>query len=138
MPDCVIHLGDHTVDAEDLSHVFEKIPFITVPGNCDYDPVSPTERTVMLGGVTVFLTHGHLYSVKHGTQRLLLRAQQLQARIALFGHTHQAYQKEENGILLLNPGTASSCGRSSYALIEAAEGTYSCKIIDSIGKRGNV
>ena len=35
-PDYVIHLGDHSSDARDLSRMFPMVPVAYVRGNCDF------------------------------------------------------------------------------------------------------
>ena len=58
--------------------------------------------------------HGHRYGVKQGLLRFSLAAQEQQAQVALFGHTHIPYCRQEGGLWLLNPGAcggrAPSCG----------------------------
>ena len=65
-------------------------------------------------GVRIFGTHGHRYGVKQGLLRFSLAAQEQQAQVALFGHTHIPYCRQEGGLWLLNPGAcggrAPSCG----------------------------
>ena len=65
-------------------------------------------------GVRIFGTHGHRYGVKQGLIRFSLAAQEQQAQVALFGHTHIPYCRQEGGLWLLNPGAcggrAPSCG----------------------------
>ena len=42
--------------------------------------------------------------------------------------THQALLEERNGVTLLNPGAAGRFGRSSYAVVELANGKFSCQL----------
>ena len=129
-PDRVMHLGDHLHDAEDLQYAFDRIPFTCVPGNCDYAPTSPGELLTELGGVRLFLAHGHQYGVKGGTDRLLARALSLQAQIALFGHTHRPYLEQRSGIWLMNPGASQRSGKQTYGEILITGGRISCRICD--------
>ena len=76
----------------------------------------------------VFLTHGHLFGVKSGLDTLAAAAKDMGAQLALFGHTHQALLEERNGVTLLNPGAAGRFGRSSYAVVELANGKFSCQL----------
>ncbi|NLB61569.1 MAG: YfcE family phosphodiesterase, partial [Clostridiales bacterium] len=57
------------------------------------------------GGVKIFLTHGHLYNVNTNTFSLVLRAQELNGSVALYGHTHIPQIDMLNGVLVLNPGS---------------------------------
>ena len=56
------------------------------------------------------MCHGHKYRVKLGIYSLLLRAKELNADIALFGHTHEKLLEKEDGIIILNPGSTRSYG----------------------------
>ena len=127
-PDAVAHLGDHLSDAEDLSFAFQGPDFYYVPGNCDYAPTVPPSLTLEFDGVRVFLTHGHLFGVKSGLDTLAAAAKDMGAQLALFGHTHQALLEERNGVTLLNPGAAGRLGRSSYAVVELKNGSFSCRL----------
>ena len=130
-PDAVIHLGDHLEDAESMESVFSGVDFYHVPGNCDYAAQIPANLEIEVDGVRIFLTHGHLFSVKSGTQRLLLEAQRRGVQLALFGHTHQAFCEEIDGVTLFNPGC---CGRftprPSYGVIETDHGQFTCRVCD--------
>ena len=127
-PDRIIHLGDVTRDAEKLREMFPRIPMTCVPGNCDHDPVTPPVQLETFGGVRVLITHGHTLGVKYGELNLLLAAQEAQARLALFGHTHRAFLDEQDGVTLLNPGAASG-SYPSYAVAELENGKLSCRIV---------
>lgn len=101
----VIHAGDMIADAEDLSCLFENIPFYAVRGNNDFFSSGNDELVVSLGGKKLFIAHGHNYGVKYGTSRLAERAKGLGADIAVFGHTHKCCNVCSGGLQLLNPGT---------------------------------
>lgn len=98
-PTTILHLGDHYRDLPEA---------VRVPGNCDPYALSSREKTIELGGVRIYLTHGHLHGVKSGLEKLHEAAKEKRARIALFGHTHIPYCAEREGVLLLNPGSAGS------------------------------
>lgn len=130
-PDRIVHLGDHFRDAEDLDLAFGGLDILYVPGNCDYAAQIPANLEIEVDGVRIFLTHGHLFGVKSGTQRLLLEAQRRGVPLALFGHTHQAFCEEIDGVTLFNPGC---CGRftsrPSYGVIETDHGQFTCRVCD--------
>jgi len=69
-----------------------------VSGNCDMfsapDIYAPEELLLSVGSHRVLLTHGHLYGVKSGYGRLMLRAVEQGADIAVFGHTHEPFLME--------------------------------------------
>ncbi len=129
-PDYLIHLGDHARDAARLGQEFPELPLVSVPGNCDL----PTPDAVLMklldfDGVKVFLTHGHRYGVKQGLLRFELAAREAGADVALFGHTHQRYCKEKDGLWLLNPG---ACGRwdASCGVVEIQGGRVACRLVE--------
>lgn len=126
-PDCVLHLGDCTPDAEDLSSAFDGLDLTFVPGNCDYAPTAAPSLLREIGGVRIFLTHGHLFGVKSGLTRLELEARRLGAQIALFGHTHRPFLEERDGLVLMNPGSCSAIS-ADYGVITAENGRFSCAL----------
>ena len=130
-PDQVFHLGDYVTDAEDLANAFGGLDMTYVPGNCDGFSAAAPSLLREVCGTRIFLTHGHLFGVKSGTQRLLLEAQRRGVPLALFGHTHQAFCEEIGGVTLFNPGC---CGRftsrPSYGVIETDHGQFTCRVCD--------
>lgn len=93
-PDAVIFLGDGLRQLE--PGLFGNLPFFCVRGNRDgWMPLwenCPEEQLLHFEGHTLLLTHGAAYGVKSGTGLLETAAVQKDADIALFGHTHEAYQ----------------------------------------------
>jgi hypothetical protein len=110
-PDTIIHLGDNLSDALALGVKFEKIPLICVRGNCDWGGTHPEEETAELCGRKILVTHGHLYGVKSGLNRISLKGREAGADLVLFGHTHRAYIARSGGVHLFNPGAVSGRGR---------------------------
>lgn len=104
--DVLIHLGDNVDDVLELSKVFNGEVY-AVLGNCDYSNEYPVERIIDINGFKIFATHGHKYRVKYDLNNIYYRAQELNANIALFGHTHQELIINHNGIILMNPGSVS-------------------------------
>lgn len=102
--DIAIHLGDNTEDAEILMESL-KCKVVYVKGNCDINSKDPLELIEEVEGVRILITHGHKYNVKSNLVGLLYRAQELEAEIALFGHTHISEVSMEEGIWLINPGS---------------------------------
>lgn len=99
--DYMIHCGDSELYANDP--ILED--FLIVRGNCDYEANFPNDRTENIEGMNVFITHGHRYSVKTSLMSLLYRAQELDAKIVCFGHSHVVGAEVIRGILFLNPGS---------------------------------
>lgn len=106
--DCelVLHTGDFYRDIESLPEE-QKKKVIAVSGNCDHEKQLPTERTISIAGRKIFLCHGHQFGVKSGLNRLYYKALEIEATIAIFGHTHVPALVKEKGIYLVNPGSAS-------------------------------
>lgn len=128
-PDKIIHLGDGNADLRKLESEFPEIPVHCVCGNCDRECPAPETLSVDLGGVTAFLTHGHLYSVRYRFDTLLYAAECSGAKIAMFGHTHRAGFDEIEGIYVLNPGTAGAGSDRTWAKLEISpNGEISCGI----------
>ncbi|MCR5089007.1 MAG: YfcE family phosphodiesterase [Oscillospiraceae bacterium] len=118
-PDVLIHLGDHDRDTGVLLNEFPEIPLYNVAGNCDFAPLAPNVRTVQLGPVKAFLTHGHLYHTDFGrVDSLVYAAQEAGASLALFGHTHIPMHEDIGGVKVVNPGTAGKGREPTWALLE--------------------
>ena len=118
-PDVLIHLGDYERDTEVLRREFPEIPLYSVCGNCDFAPLAPLTDIVPLGGVKALICHGHTYAVEYNSiDRLVYAAQEREAKLALFGHTHMPYNGEAGGVRVVNPGTAGKGHHLTYAWIE--------------------
>ena len=124
-PDVMIHLGDFFDDGEAMKEEYPGIRVYQVPGNCDRYRCLPDQPEICIdriGGVDVYLTHGHKHRVKQGIGGLLSSARTANVDIVMYGHTHVAdCHREEDGLWVLNPG---SCGYSggSAGLIEIQDG----------------
>ena len=130
-PDCVIHLGDFERDAQSLRREFPELPLYNVCGNCDYGAQAPVRSVVQLGPVRVFLTHGHAYNVRWGVDSLVYAAQEQQAQLALYGHTHIPDFQEIGGVQVLNPGTAGQGRTLTCGWIQIFDnGGIACEIRD--------
>ncbi len=99
--DAIFHAGDSELDydAKAMQGMYR------IRGNNDRDVRYETELSVTLGGKTIFITHGHLYDIYNGLQRLDYRAQEVDADIVLFGHTHLLGAEQVGETLYLNPGS---------------------------------
>lgn len=100
--DMVIHLGDHYSDMDIFAPIL-KDKLYRVHGNCDCG--SQKEIVIEVEGHRLYATHGDLFGAKRGTSRLVERAKEEGCDIVLYGHSHSAVVKEENGITVINPGT---------------------------------
>ena len=128
-PDVLIHLGDHDRDTAVLREQFPELPLYSVCGNCDIVPEAPERAVVQLGPVKAFLTHGHLYNVNYTLDYLVYAAQEAGAKLALFGHTHEAEYVEIGGVQVLNPGTAGKGRKLTWAMVTVFDdGGIACEI----------
>lgn len=132
-PDVMIHLGDHFDDAEVLAEEFPGIPCYQVPGNCDRyrcPPFIPEIRIERIGGVNIYMTHGHRHKVKQYLGALLKDARACGVQLVLYGHTHVAdCHREEDGLWVMNPGSSGYYG-GSVGLITAESGMIQeCRIL---------
>lgn len=104
--DYVVHLGDGANDIRSFRKEYpEKV--YQCAGNCDFISPLPEEDILEIEGVRIFYCHGHKYGVKSDLTALAEKAKACDCDIALYGHTHRALISNENGVMLINPGTMS-------------------------------
>lgn len=132
-PDAMVHLGDHYDDGEALAELFPHIPLHQVAGNCDRNrcPIHAREMLCYtLGGVMVYMTHGHRQWVKQGIGGLLAEACRYNAQVALYGHTHiPDCHREDDGLWVLNPGSAGYGGGTAGVLETDGQSVTACYLI---------
>lgn len=120
--DYVYFLGDGLDNITLYSYAYpNKID--AVRGNCDYYCFGniPYEITNTVEGVTVFLTHGHLYGTKKSLDELEVQAYKHNASLVLYGHTHCQEKFEKDGVIYLNPGALCASPYPQYAEITVNE-----------------
>ena len=105
-PHRVLHLGDCQRDLAALQAQFPDIPMEGVPGNCDWGSCGQPERLIELGGVRIFMLHGHTRNVKNSPMAAMYAAKEYGAQVLLFGHTHVPLVDNDGSLLTLNPGAA--------------------------------
>ena len=95
---------------------------IAVRGNCDiYDPLedTPYERLLEIGGIKIFMLHGHSMGIKGGYGAACIEARRAGADILLCGHTHLPYEhREAEGdapIVIFNPGSIGKREAEGYS-----------------------
>lgn len=114
----LLHMGDGTRELEELQSLYPKLEYAAVQGNCDRTSNFPPVQTMILRGVKILMTHGHLYGVKRTLSPLYELAAQRGVSLCLFGHTHQPHCERQDGIWYLNPGSISTQrGGGSYGLV---------------------
>ncbi|MGV2938016.1 metallophosphoesterase [Mesobacillus sp. LC4] len=127
--DLMIHCGDSELSESDAAIV----NFSSVKGNCDFYGNFPDEEIHVINGVRIFVTHGHLYSVKSTLVNLYYKAKELQADIVCFGHSHLLGAEMVDDVLFINPGSIRlPRGRTekSYAILELESGKAILRIYD--------
>lgn len=106
--DLYLHAGDSCLP-EPLIR-----PFLSVRGNCDSYPYE-MNRTITLGGVKLYITHGHFMSKR----RIVRNARMNNCLIAIYGHTHISSIEKIEDIYLINPGSvAYPRGKTKSSYIE--------------------
>lgn len=119
--DLLIHAGDFT--AVELLNYLEKLTHVEgVAGNND-----GPELVIRLGKKKIIERHGYRIGLIHGDGfhgTTLQRVKQAFANdrvdIVIFGHTHQPYNKKEDGVIYFNPGSPTNkrkCPKHSYGEI---------------------
>lgn len=123
--DLLIHLGD-TEGKEDYIEALADCPAYIIGGNNDFFSDLPREKEFELEGRHIFITHGHSYCVVMGEEYLRKAAKERGADIVMYGHTHRPAYSDEDGIIVLNPGSIAyprQPGRKpTYMVMEIAEG----------------
>lgn len=133
--DLFLHLGDGAFAFERIAERYPDRAFLCVRGNCDSrfqwteERCPPEEQWITLEGKRLFFTHGHLYGVKGGLERLLATARAQHADLVLYGHTHQAFvqylpaTESAPEMYLLCPGSLSqpADGIATYGCIHIGD-----------------
>ena len=111
----VFFLGDGEYDINQAEAIRSTAYFHKVKGNCDYGSTLPTFVVDEVEGVRIYATHGYVEKVKYGKELLKEYAQNNNAAIALYGHTHVADTTYSDGIWFINPG---SIRMGEYAVVD--------------------
>lgn len=101
--DYVLFAGD---GLRDLGCSIYDPKFIYVRGNCDFFAQDePITQTIFVGSYKILLTHGDYYKVKLGLENLHAFAVSKGYNVVCYGHTHEKFQKEIDGVKYINPGS---------------------------------
>lgn len=119
----ILHCGDNIDDARRLQKLYPELTVHAVYGNCDgLGYGDDYTKVVEVGGVPIFMTHGHRYDVKWGDyENLVLDAQAYEAKAAVCGHSHCAHVEKHGSFIVLNPGSMSEPRDGfgySYAILD--------------------
>ncbi len=121
--DAIIHLGDMASDAERI-RIMTGARVIGVNGNTDGDFSEKNYKILNTAFGRILLVHGHRERVKSGLTALIYRADELGCDAVFFGHTHQPVYLEEDGLVVLNPGSLTypyGFSSPSYGVVEITE-----------------
>ena len=84
------------------------------------------KKIVFIDDFRALITHGHMYGVSMGYQRIWEEGLERGVDAVMFGHTHRPMLEEDEDLILLNPGSLSyprQKGRQrSYIVMEKEKG----------------
>ena len=129
----VFFLGDGLTDAEYHAASDTERAWIAVRGNCDFTSSFRSSPALKVDGITLegykfVLTHGDAYGVKSSLYGLMELAEEREADVVLFGHTHSPLLElrtiGERAVYFFNPGSIKEgyLNPSSYGIIELCDG----------------
>lgn len=129
--DAVIHCGDGMRDVKEVEKIFPDIKFYYVSGNCDMGE-KKYEELIEIEGKKIFVTHGHLYSVKSEVEieypTIRDAGREKGADVVLFGHTHLPYNRNWGDIIVMNPGSTKYV--STYGVLETEKGVLKSAVLN--------
>ena len=121
--DLLIHAGD-AQGKEDEIREMAGCEVKIVLGNNDYCSELNYYEEFDFGRFRVLLTHGHKEGIYFGTDRLIYKAEEAEADIVIYGHTHipDIGYDADSGIYAVNPGSLTlprqSNRKPSYMIME--------------------
>lgn len=125
--DLVLHAGD-LMDPALLGELAMYAPVEVVRGNLDPEGL-PQTLEFGFGGAKVAMIHDS--GPKRG-RRSRMRRRFPDARVVVFGHSHIPLLEDEDGLMLLNPGSPTDRRRQprhTFALLRAEEGDVQAEIL---------
>lgn len=134
--DIAFHCGDSqlTGSAESL------YPYRVVKGNCDYGNDFSDEVMEEFGIFRILCVHGHRQDVKYSLDQLIHHADQKNAAIVLYGHSHVAKAEQRDGKLFINPGSIRMPRHrpeKTYAVLTLEDGRFTVDFYDLTGETIN-
>lgn len=133
--DWIFHLGDgeRELDRFIRGHEVLAPKIIHVAGNCDFRSLSHEVFTLPVMEHKILATHGHMFGVNGSLDKLKKTALSNGCDIILYGHTHARFQSFEDGLYILNPGSASQPrdgSKPSFGHIDISPAGVVCNIAD--------
>ncbi len=106
--DMILHAGD-LVSHEVFEELQKIAPIKCSQGNMDraYGLKLPKNIVIEVEGIKIGLNHGEVYP-RGDTQQLKYIALEKGVEVLITGHTHWPFIEEVDGVLLLNPGSATA------------------------------
>jgi putative phosphoesterase len=127
--DLVLHAGD-LMDPALLGDLAAYAPVKAVWGNLDPPDLGlPETLEFGFGGVRMAMIHD---SGPRKGRRTRLRRRFPDARAVIFGHSHIPFLEDDDGLMLLNPGSPTDRRRQprhTFALIRAENGKVAAEIV---------
>lgn len=127
----IVHAGDHSTRAA-IQQLEAYAPVEAVQGNVEYAEIVaslPLKREVVVGGCAIGIVHilgDRAHYARNARQDFPT------ARVVIFGHSHIPYVEDHDGLLLLNPGSATDRRRQPHctiALLTIEDGQPRAEII---------
>lgn len=128
--DYLIHCGDYKKDGFELGNELG-LPVITVYGNCD-DVWDPDFDIIDTDAGSIVATHGHVEDINNTHDHLYELAEDQGCNCICYGHSHIATYGEENGYLVINPGSLTKPldgTMGSVAILKADKDGYSGNLV---------
>lgn len=99
--DLIIHAGD--ISKPEVLETLKSIaPLVAVRGNMDFGPWAdhlPTTKRIQIGHILIYVIHDvHRLDLEPGIAGIMA---------VISGHTHRPVAQKKDGVLFLNPGSAS-------------------------------
>jgi putative phosphoesterase len=127
--DLILHAGD-LMDSTLLDELAAYAPVRAVRGNLD-PPEAKLPETLQFefGGVRIAMTHD---SGRKRGRRNRMRQRFPGARVVVFGHSHIPWLEDEEGLLMLNPGSPTDRRRQpehTFALLWAENAEVRAEVL---------
>ncbi len=118
--DLFVHLGDGEEEFDRVAALYPDKSFVGVKGNNDWRSTKPVTTFLDCEGVRIMLTHGDMFSVKWGLERLIKEGVRQDAKVVLYGHTHMARCDCLDGRYFINPGSVldGRMTKQSYLMLD--------------------
>jgi len=127
--DIILHAGD-LLQPSVLDELSAYAPVYAVRGNVDLPEVDlPETLEFDFGGARIAMVHN---SGRKEGRRKRLHRRFPEARAIVFGHSHIPFLEDEDGLLLLNPGSPTDRRRQprhTFALLRAEGGRVRAQIL---------